>query len=246
MIQSSADRSQQLLRDLVRQIQADGLAVGDRLPSIRRLAARMGLGISAVRDAMMQAQTLGLVKVHPRSGAFVQSLTYAPLVDALADTLESSLLEVDHNLFHLIEARQLIEVELVSLAAQRRRLEDLLPVRETLEAMAAAIAEDSCQRFIEADVQFHLEIARIAGNSVLLTMLQAMLTLLRPYLMRLPWTAERQTRTDRSHSEIYDALIAGDAEQARPGSTHTWAWPTIRSCARVQNPPRAEPAVAER
>ena len=53
---------------------------------------------------MLQAQTLGLVKIHPRSGAFVRSLSYAPLVDALTETLESSLLETDRNLFHLLEA----------------------------------------------------------------------------------------------------------------------------------------------
>ena len=72
----------------------------------------------------MQAQTLGLVKVRPRSGAFVQSLTYGPLIEALAGTLEAGLVQVDHSLFHLLEARQLIEMELVALAAQRRRLED--------------------------------------------------------------------------------------------------------------------------
>ena len=244
MIHSPADRGQQLVRDLLRQIRAEGLAVGDRLPSIRSLAARMGLGASAVRDAMLQAQTLGLVKIHPRSGAFVQSLTYAPLVDALTDTLESSLLQTDRNLFHLLEARQLIEGELASQAAQRRRSEELLPLRESLEAMSAAIAADDCLGFIEADVNFHLAIAAIAGNSVLLTTLRAMLSLLRPYLMSLPWTAERQARTDRSHTEIYEALVAGDGAQARARIDAHLGLAYTSLLAYVRNPPRFQAAAA--
>jgi DNA-binding FadR family transcriptional regulator len=244
MIQSQADRGQQLVRDLLRQIRAEGLTVGDRLPSIRSLAARMGLGASAVRDAMLQAQTLGLVKIHPRSGAFVQSLTYAPLVDAFAGTLESSLLQADRNLFHLLEARQLIEGQLASQAARRRRSEDLLPLRETLEAMAAAAAADNRQDFVESDIEFHLAIARIAGNSVLLATLGAMLNLLRPYLMSLPWNAERQARADRSHAEIYEALVAGEGEQARARIDAHLGLAYKSLLAYVQNPPKAKTAAA--
>jgi GntR family transcriptional repressor for pyruvate dehydrogenase complex len=216
MIQAQ-NKSQQLVRELIQHIRSDGLGVGDRLPSIRHLAARLGVGTGAVRDAMMQAQTMGLVTIRPRSGAFVQSLNYAPLVDALSNTLEASLLQVDHNLFHLLEARQLVEVELARLAAQRRRLEDLLPVREALDAMVAAAQADDCQDFVAADVRFHTEIARIGGNSVMVTILAAMLGLLRPYLVRLPWTPQRRLRTDQSHAEIYQALVAGNPEQAGAG-----------------------------
>ncbi|RIK84354.1 MAG: hypothetical protein DCC68_01350 [Planctomycetota bacterium] len=215
MPQAAADKNQQLVRDLIQQIRAEGLTVGDRLPSIRSLANKLAVGTNAVRDAMMQAQTMGLVKIRPRSGAFVQSLNYGPLVEALSTTLEASLLQTDHNLFHLLEARQLVEVELASMAAQRRRLEDLLPVREALDAMVGAAAADRSIDFVEADVRFHLAIAAIAGNSVLSMMLQAMLGLLRPYLVRLPWTPERRTRTDRSHAEIYQALVEGRPDKAR-------------------------------
>ena len=217
MFQAPPNNTQQLVHDLIQQIRAGGLSVGDRLPSIRQLADRLEVGANAVRDAMMQAQTMGLVKIRPRSGVFVQSLNYSQLVDALSNTLEASMMQTDHNLFHLLEARQLIEMELVAMAAQRRRLEELLPVREALDAMVAAAAADRCQDFVEADVRFHLEIARIAGNSVLVTTLRAMLGLLRPYLVRLPWTPQRRLNTDRSHAEVYRALVDGDSERARAG-----------------------------
>jgi GntR family transcriptional repressor for pyruvate dehydrogenase complex len=224
---------------LIRQIQADRLAVGDRLPSIRELADRLGASPSAVRDALMQAQTLGLVKIRPRSGAFVQSLTYGPLVDALAGTLEAALVHVDQNLFHLLEARQLIEVESVGLAAKRRRLEDLLPLRDTLEAMDAATADNDRPRFVDADMQFHLQISRITGNPVLTTTLEAMLRLLRPYLLRLVWTPERRARTERSHGEIYEALLAADPVRAREAVAYHLSLAYESLLARVQAAPSA-------
>jgi len=214
MIQSPSSRREEVVRSLIRQIHDDGLTAGDRMPSIRHLSSQLGIGVNAVRDAMMQAQTLGLIKIRPRSGAFVQSISYAPLVDVLAGTLEASLLQVDQNLLHLLEARQIIEVELASLAAQRRRLEDLLPLRVCLDAMATAANEENCLHFGEAEMSFHLGVARIARNTVLLTTLQAILALVRPYLAQLPWKAECESRTDRAHTEIYQALLAGDSEHA--------------------------------
>src|SRR5262249_32830762 len=151
--------------------------VGDRLPSIRELADRFNVGMNVVRYAMLQAQGMGLVRIHPRSGAFVQSLDFAPLVNALENTLTAALVQKDHNLFHLIDVRELLEVEAVGQAARRRRLEDLLPVRQTLEAMQKPTDR---ARYVEADMQFHLSIAEAAGNPVLQTMLRALLGLLRP------------------------------------------------------------------
>ena len=139
-----------LVRDLIQLIRSDGLSIGDRLPSIRQLAHQLRTKPTVVRDALMHAQTMGLIKIHPRSGAFVQSLDYRPLVEALTETLETSLLHVDHHLFHLLEARQLIETELVVQAAQRRRLPDLLPVREALGEMSQVAAGDR-PRFVEHD-----------------------------------------------------------------------------------------------
>src|SRR5262249_36966944 len=103
--------SRDMTRRLIEYIRSEELAVGDRLPSIRQLATTFEVSPNVIRDALVQAQTLGLVKIHPRSGAFVQSLSYAPLVDALATTFDTALMQVDHNLFHVLDARRCLEVE---------------------------------------------------------------------------------------------------------------------------------------
>lgn len=204
--------SRDMTRRLIDYIRTEGLAVGDRLPSIRTLATSFEVSPNIIRDALVQAQTLGLVKIHPRSGAFVQSVSYAPLVDALASTFDTALMQVDHNLFHVLDARRCLEVELAGQAAARRRLEDLLPVRQALDAMRQSKARSEC---VEHDIRFHLGIAQIAGNPVLVTILRSLLDLLRPYLNAVPWTPEARSRSDRAHVDIYQALLDGDVERAR-------------------------------
>jgi DNA-binding FadR family transcriptional regulator len=73
-----------VVRRLIEYIRSRRLMVGDRLPAIRRLAKMIEMSPRAVRDGLMQAQTMGLVTIRPRSGAFVQSVSYASLVDGNA------------------------------------------------------------------------------------------------------------------------------------------------------------------
>jgi GntR family transcriptional regulator, transcriptional repressor for pyruvate dehydrogenase complex len=212
---ASRGDSATVVRRLLELIHQRELRVGDQLPNIRQLAEMLDVKPTAVRDALLQAQTMGLLRILPRSGAFIQSLTYAPLVEALTNTLEPALIQTDHNLFHLLDARRLLEVELVGRAAEHRKLEELLPVRQALEAMARIPEAERRNEYVEADVRFHTEIARLAGNSVLLTIQQALLGLLKPHLAQLPWSPQRRQKTDRSHAEIYSALVKGHANDAR-------------------------------
>jgi DNA-binding FadR family transcriptional regulator len=202
-----------VVRQIIDYIRSEQLSTGDRLPSIRQLSEILQAGPNVVRDAILQAQTMGLLKVHPRSGAFVQSLDFSLLVDALGDTMETALMQKDINLFHLVDARRVIEMEVVAKAAQQHRPEDLLPLRQALEAMEANVEDRP--RFIEADEQFHLAIAMMAGNPVLSVVVRSLLVLLRPYRMMIRPRSEDRSRTSRLHATIYQCIVTGAVEQAR-------------------------------
>lgn len=212
---ANARESRDTVHRLLEMIRAKGLKEGDRLPNIRQLSAVLQVRPTVVRDALLQAQVMGLVRVQPRSGTYIRSLNYAPFVDALSGTIEPALMQADHNVFHLLDARRVLEIELVGRAAERRRLEELLPLRQALEAMARIPETHRRRDCVEADMRFHTEVARLAGNAVLLTFQQALLGLLKPHLVQLPWSSQRRSRTDRSHAAIYTALVDGDADAAR-------------------------------
>src|SRR5262249_43909116 len=101
----------------------------------------------------------------------------------------------------------------------RRCPEDLFPLQQALEVMGRSGVGRAA--FIKADEQFHLGIARIAGNPVLLTVLRALLVLLRPYRMTLVPPKGMARTTRRRHRDIYQSLQDGDPEVCRAVmSTH--------------------------
>ena len=201
-------------------VRTRGLTAGDRLPSIRELAERFAVKPSLVRDAVLKAESLGLVRVLPRAGVFLLATSPGACAGAAAEglfatALRPALLSDDHNVLHLLDARRLVEIELVGRAAANRRLEDLLPIRQALDAMLQFPQESARAEYVRFDVRFHIEIARLGGNQVLFAVQRSLLELLVPYLNQLPESKQRRGSTDRSHIAIYEALVAGDADRAR-------------------------------
>ncbi len=64
---------EQLRAQFARQIQDGTLAVGTRLPTIRRLAADLGLAVNTVGRAFRELEEAGLIETHRRAGSFVSA-----------------------------------------------------------------------------------------------------------------------------------------------------------------------------
>jgi DNA-binding FadR family transcriptional regulator len=200
---------------IITYITDEGLGVGDRLPSIREMAEKWGVGKFVVREGLLQAQTVGLVKVYPRSNAVVQSLDFSVLVDALSGAFGSALVQRTNNVCEVQYARHLIECDLAAEAALNRRAKDLAHLRELLDVAAASVSNRAT--FVDADERFHLKIAEIADNRILLLVLQALLKLIRPQKIH-GTLSERVGDVDHTletHRNIYLAILDGDAEAAR-------------------------------
>ncbi|MBG0568046.1 GntR family transcriptional regulator [Actinoplanes aureus] len=64
---------EQLRAQLARQIQERTLAVGTRLPTIRRLAADLGLAVNTVGRAYRELEEAGLIETRGSAGSFVSA-----------------------------------------------------------------------------------------------------------------------------------------------------------------------------
>lgn len=215
MLDVSKLSSTEIAQKLLTIIREEGLAPGDRLPSIRQLSVRFSVRPHLVRDALLQMQSMGHVVVRPRSRAVVQGVRFN-VAGREFPALAEGLVETGApHLFHLLEARQTLEFELAGQAATRRRLEDLLPCRDALDAMHAIDQTERPQEHLEIDMRFHLAIAQLADNPVLTSMLKSLLSAMRPFLLSKSVDRFHADRTAASHREIYRALVAGDPALAR-------------------------------
>jgi DNA-binding FadR family transcriptional regulator len=197
------------VNELLNFVRSEGYGPGDRLPPIRQLSVKLGFGRNAIRDGLVEAQSLGYVKIEPRLGVFVQDPDPAPRADHLVQALSQD----EQNLFHLVDARLLVESEVAAEAARTRRPEDLLSLREALKVVLTSRGDRL--DFIKADEAFHLTIARIAGNRVLFVFLQTLWRMIRPAKSNLLLSADSREVSDREHQELLQSIVDGDAARAR-------------------------------
>jgi DNA-binding transcriptional regulator YhcF (GntR family) len=64
---------EQLRSQLAKQIQDRTLVVGTRLPTVRRLAADLGLAVNTVGRAYRELEEAGLIETRGRNGSFVSA-----------------------------------------------------------------------------------------------------------------------------------------------------------------------------
>ena len=143
------------LRALIR---AGEFAVGTRLPAERDLAHRMNVSRPSVREALIALEVEGLVEVRPGSGIHV--LAGEPLPGARRLAADAA------GPFEIMGARRLIEGELAALAAQHATPAQVKALRETLAQMDAEVSAGTMP--ISSDRLFHLRVAEVAENGLLL------------------------------------------------------------------------------
>jgi DNA-binding FadR family transcriptional regulator len=191
---------------------------GEYLPSRKELAARFGVGISTVHEAIQALTAVGLVASHPGKGTWVRE-------DAL-DTLihpaefESRMGELDARLVY--EARSVIEVALTKLAAQRATSEDVERIWDALAAMEAA--GQNATALVEADLDFHLAVAKAGRNALLEQFYHLSRKLLSTVItdwVRQPGVREEVIRIQRL---IAEAIEQGDPHQARQAALDHMAY----------------------
>ena len=180
------------------------------MPPERELCERLGVSRTVVREALNLLEARGLISIEHGRGAVVSGGN----TDAVRETLEVVLRVRPKVLWELLEMREILEVEISGLAAERATQEDTEAMRAELERMAALI--DAPEGYVDADVEFHALLARAARNGVLLTMLEPIVDLLRASrrvsASRRPASALRALG---EHEKILRRVEAGDAEGAR-------------------------------
>jgi len=134
---------------------------GEKLPPERKLAERLGVSRSQVREAITKLQFYGIVKVQPQSGTTVTGIGIVALEGLITD-----ILKIEKSDFKsLVHTRILLEKEAARLAAINRTEDDLIELRNVLSNFEKEMAVSG--EAYEEDLLFHIKIAEISKNTVL-------------------------------------------------------------------------------
>ncbi len=166
---------------------------GERL-HVDALAAKLGVSLTPVRNAIQQLASEGLVEIRPRSGTFVASLS----VQDVAETFE---------------IRCALEALAVEKAAQLISVDQLTRLKELLTSMARPINSPQERKQHEKDnTEFHKMIVDASSNRRLIEIyesLNAHLKIARIHASEDSWR-KRLDEEQAEHRQIVEALEARD------------------------------------
>jgi GntR family transcriptional regulator, uxu operon transcriptional repressor len=136
-------------------IREENIKPGERLPAERDLATKLGVSRTSLREALIALELGGVVEVRGGSGVYVSEQAPTKAARPAAGP----------GPFEVLAARRMIEVEVAALAAKNATpaaVDAILVAVEQMEQNQDNLGENE-----SADRNFHLAIARAAGNSAL-------------------------------------------------------------------------------
>lgn len=186
------------------------LEPGDKLPSERMLSERFGVSRGNVREAIQKLEFYGLLESIPQSGTFVANIGVIAMNGMIDDIL--GLEEPDFK--SLVETRILLELKTARLAALRRTDEDLVKMKEALDAYTEKVmrGEDAVQE----DLLFHLAIAKASGNSTMNTFMLIITPEIITNFEKYHVCDDDQAQKGiQEHRDIYDAIVEQNPKLAK-------------------------------
>lgn len=195
---------------LVALIEEEGLGPGERLPAERDLMEAFGVGRPVVREAMQRLASMGMITIQHGERARVVQVDLDSVFNQIDVPARHLLSSSAQNVAHLHEARAFIEAGLARLAAERATEDDRRRLGEAYAEMRRKLGTDG---FVDADKAFHLEMARISRNPILVAGCRAILQWMAEYRRHL-LRAKGQPQTLDEHERILKRVVAHDAAGA--------------------------------
>ena len=195
--------------ELRRMILEHEIKPGEFLPARKDLAARFGVGLSTIQEAIQALAAVGMLESRPGKGTWVREDALDMLIHP--STVQTRLGELDVR--QLYDARLVVEVGLAELAAKHATTEDVQAIWAALEAMKASVNDDAA--FIEADLAFHIAAARAGHNQLLEQFYHLSRKLLEEVIAELIKMPSVKENAIRIQGEIAQAIEDHDIERAR-------------------------------
>ncbi|EST26543.1 hypothetical protein N566_23750 [Streptomycetaceae bacterium MP113-05] len=179
---------------------------GGMLLTEGELAEAVGVSRTPVREALLRLEAEGLLRLYPKKGALVLPVS----AQEITDVVETRLLVEEHAVRRAATATPAGLVE---------RLEELL-AHQHEQAGAGRLADVAV-----SDRCFHAEIVRATGNGILVRLYDQ----LRDRQLRMGVAVmhahpDRIAKNIAEHTEILDALRAGDSDAAAEAVHRHVSW----------------------
>ena len=184
--------------EIIRQAITSGdLGPGDRVVELR-LAKQLGVGNTAVREALFELERAGLVTRIPNKGSFITRMTW-------------------DDAQQIFRIRKELESLAVELALERISAADLDTLQGFVNGMRTAAETSDFERFYQHDLEFHRTLWRLSQNRYLASVLETLVVPLFAFFLirtRLDYRVDLLGSAQRHH-ELLDTIRDGQGVRDR-------------------------------
>jgi GntR family transcriptional repressor for pyruvate dehydrogenase complex len=155
-----------VIEEIKNMLRRGELQEGGKIPNQHEFAEQLGVSRLSLREALHTLQIFDIVMQKPRIGTIIVNgdPDNWPLPGAHSKDLDKQ------GIGELLEARKIIELSLLKLAAGRITGEEMSKLDEIVQSMKAAIAAQSCDQYSVLEWRFHKTLAVASKNRYLLSM----------------------------------------------------------------------------
>ena len=159
------------------------------------LAQRFGISRLPIREALVQLDREGLVRIEPRRGAFVVGITAKDIAD-------------------IYQCRLMLETFAIRAAAIHVDAQDIAQLDMLCDQMKGAVAANQPPLMAAADMAFHRQLVSLSGSRALSSAWEPLAPLIETILGISEATCRDLRVAAFSHSEIVRTLEQHDADAA--------------------------------
>jgi len=213
---------EEVSRQLARRIILGDLPVGCALPTETELIAQFGVSRAVVREALRSLEECGMVAIRHGRRTVVAPREEWDVLNRLVLNIYRDEGLIGPLMRDSLHVRHLLEPAIAAEAAERATPELLAALAACLERQAALL--DQPDAFLEEDIAFHNLLVKGTSNQILTRMLAAIRDLLhvsREVTNELP---DALPKALTFHRNVFEAVRAGNPEQARQAMEEHIAW----------------------
>lgn len=181
---------------------------GNYLPTEVELCKMMGIGRSTLREAVMILESQGFVRKMHGVGVMIVDES----LSATSEMLRLMLIRKGYTMAELFEVRYINEIRTAELAALHATRENLEEIEKHLMIMRNSMSTNT--EYLNADIEFHLAIARASQNSVFTMILQIVRPLLEDMIKETLKYNHRPEHSMKYHERIFDYIKNKDSDNS--------------------------------
>lgn len=154
-----------IVRYIRKNIENGQWVVGKKIESENELCKRLGVSRVSVRNAIQQFVALGILESVHGKGTFLISNDLS--VFTAPEEMEEKSAESMEHMKNILDFRSIVEPEITRRVAETASPELIEELERLFLVMQNSIGKN--ESFVEADMNFHLELCRACANPVILS-----------------------------------------------------------------------------